>query len=166
MVRIDAIRTGTAIAVLLLAGLCRPAQALLFCGGPLSSPVTVSATALSFGNYTPASAAAANATVTVRCGTLGINLLPSFTVSLISSNGANPSARYMRNGAAHLGYNIYTDAGYSAVWGDGTAGSLTQSSNSILALGSIAFTAWGRVPAGQYVSAGVYSDTVTVLVSY
>ena len=151
---------------LLLAGLCRPAQALLFCGGPLSSPVTVSATALSFGNYTPASAANASATITVRCGALGIDLLPGFTVSLISSGSADPSARYMSNGAAHLGYNIYTSAGYSAVLGDGTAGSLTQSFNSILALGNIAFTAWGRVPAGQYVPAGSYSDHITVLVSY
>jgi spore coat protein U-like protein len=145
---------------------CRPARALLFCGGPLSSAVTVSATALNFGTYTPASPAHASAGITVRCGALGIDLLPAFTVSLISSDSADPSARYMANGAARLNYNIYTSAGYSAVWGDGTAGSLTQSYNSILTLGTIAFTAWGRVPAGQYVPAGSYSDHITVLVSY
>ena len=156
----------TALTASLMLCLTGPAHALLFCGGALASPVTVSATGLSFGSYTPASPSYASAGITVRCGALGVDLLPSFTVSLISSNSADPSQRYMDKAGTHLGYNIYTSAGYATVWGDGTAGSVSQSYNSILTLGNIDFTAWGRLPAGQYVPSGSYADQITVLVSY
>lgn len=153
-------------ALLILPGLCSPAQALLFCGGPISSAVTVSATDLSFGTYAPSSPSHASAGISVRCSALGIDLLPSFTVSLIAASSADPSARTLNSGARRLNYNIYTTSGYSAVWGDGSSGSATQSYSSLLVLGSVAFTAWGRLPQGQYVPAGTYSDRITVLVSY
>ena len=81
-------------------------------------------------------------------------------------HGTYPSARFMAYGGNHLGYNIYTSAGYATVWGDGTSGSSSQSYASLLALGSISYTAWGRLPAGQYVRAGSYDDQITVVVSY
>jgi spore coat protein U-like protein len=154
------------LAVGLLPCFCGPAQALLFCGGPLSSGVIVSATPLSFGAYTPASPSQASADVTVRCGVLGIDLLPGFTVSLVSANSANPAARHLDSGAAHLNYNIYTGAGHMTVWGDGTGGSITRSYNSLLALGTISLTGFGLVPGGQYVPAGSYGDVITVLIAY
>ena len=152
--------------VLLSLCLARPAHALLLCDGVLGGPVTVSASDLSFGSYMPASPSYASVTVTVRCSALGVDLLPSFTVSLLSANSADPSARFMAYGGNHLGYNIYTSAGYATVWGDGTSGSSSQSYASLLALGSISYTAWGRLPAGQYVRAGSYGDQITVVVSY
>lgn len=154
------------LAVCVLPCLCGPAQALLYCGGVLSSGVIVSATALSFGAYTPASPAQASANVTVRCGALGVDLLPGFTVSLISANSPDPAVRYLNNGAARLNYNIYTGAAHTAVWGDGTGGSVTQSYSGLLTLGTISFTGWGLVPGGQYVPAGGYGDVMTVLVAY
>jgi spore coat protein U-like protein len=153
----------------LLAALPRPAQALLTCGsGALfASAVTVSATALNFGNYTPASASYASATVRVECGLLGIDLLPGFTLSLTAQNGGgNPAARTMERSGVPLAYNVYTTSGYGAVWGDGSNGSVTQSYGALLSLGGITYTAWGRLPAGQYVAAGAYSDWITVTVSY
>lgn len=164
MVRINV--TALVLSACLLPCLTGQAQALLFCGGLLSGAVSVSASALSFGTYAPASAAAASADVTVRCSTLGVDLLPSFTVALIAASSADPNGRHMNNGAAQLDYNVYTSAGYATVWGDGTGGSVTQGFNSLLALGTIDFTAWGRVPAGQYVPAGGYADQITVQISY
>ena len=67
---------------------------------------------------------------------------------------------------AYFGYNIFADAGYMAVWGDGSAGSVTQGYSSILALGSAQFTGFGRLPQGQYVAAGSYGDHITVTVTF
>ncbi len=145
-----------------------PAQALL-CGSglPLASLVTVTSSDLHFGMVNPASGATASAAISITCGLLGIDILPSFTLKLTAMNGTSPSARYLAMGSSHLGYNIYTDNGYGTVWGDGTDGSVTQSyDGTLLTLGSIGFTAWGKVPAGQFLTHGPYTDKITVTVSY
>jgi spore coat protein U-like protein len=141
----------------------RPAAALL-CGSILD-PITVSATPLSFGVYLPGSASAANTTIKVSC-TIPLDLLTDFTVSLSAGNAATPATRLLRHGGDQLGYNIFADAGYMTVWGDGSAGSVTQGFNSLLALGSVQFTGFGRLPQGQYVPAGAYSDRITVTVAF
>ena len=150
------------LAAMLLAA--SPAHALL-CGTVLD-PMSVSATALNFGNYIPTGASFANTTVKVSCGLLGLDLLPNFTLSLSAGNAAAPSARYLAMSASHLGYNIYTDPGFATVWGDGGSGSVSQTFNSVLSLGSINFTGYGRIPAGQYVAAGSYGDHITVTVTF
>jgi spore coat protein U-like protein len=141
-----------------------PAQALLC--GTILDPMSVSATALNFGNYIPTGAAAANTSVKISCGLLGLDLLPNFNVSLSAGNAATPSGRYLAMSASHLSYNIYADPGFATVWGDGSGGSITQTFNSVLSLGNITFTGYGRIPAGQYVAAGGYTDVITVTVSY
>jgi spore coat protein U-like protein len=141
-----------------------PAHALL-CGSILD-PMSVTATALSFGNYIPTSAGTANTSVKISCGLLGLDLLPNFTVSLSSGNAAAPSGRYLDMSGSHLNYNVYADPGFATVWGDGGSGSVTRTFNSVLSLGSINFTGYGRIPAGQYVAAGPYMDVLTVTVSY
>jgi spore coat protein U-like protein len=151
------------IALLALALSTRPAAALL-CGSILD-PITVSATGLAFGVYLPGSAATANTTVKVAC-TIPLDLLTDFTISLSAGNAATPATRLLRHGGDQLGYNIFTDAGYTAVWGDGSAGSVTQGYSNILALGSAQFTGFGRLPQGQYVAAGPYSDRITVTVTF
>jgi spore coat protein U-like protein len=150
------------LAALLLAA--SPAHALLC--GTILDPMSVSATALNFGNYIPTGAGTANTSVKVSCGLLGLDLLPNFTVSLSAGNAATPSGRYLAMGGSHLNYNIYADPGFATVWGDGSGGSITQTFNSVLSLGNITFTGYGRIPAGQYVAAGSYADIITVTVSY
>jgi spore coat protein U-like protein len=151
------------LATLLLLPL--PAQAGL-CGTFLD-PMSVSGTTMGFGNYLPASASPSNSTITVSCG-LGIDLLPSFTVALSAGRSGSMITRTMVFGTQSLNYNIYTTIGYGTVWGDGTGGSVTQSVNgSVLQLGNTNFTAFGLLPAGQYVAAGgPYLDTITVSVSF
>ncbi len=152
----------------LVIGAASPAQALL-CGSglPLASLVTVSASDLDFSMYTPASDNFASANIKVQCGLLGIDILPSFSLSLTAMNGTNQGARFLNHGGAHLGYNVYTDNGHGTVWGDGTDGSVTQTyDGSLLTLGSIGFTAWGKVPSGQFLTPGPYTDKITVTVSY
>ena len=83
-----------------------------------------------------------------------------------AGNATSPASRYMDKAGTHLSYNVYTSAGYSKVWGDGSGGSLTQSYNGLLSLGTISFTGYGRLPSGQYVASGAYSDRLVVTVSY
>ncbi len=154
------------IRAVILALLLAPTPAFALLCGTVLDPMSVSATALNFGSYTPASASPASTTVTIACGLLGLDLLPNFTVSLSAGNAATPSGRYLNMSGNHLGYNIYTSTGYATVWGDGSDGSVTQSFNSVLSLGTISYTGYGRIPAGQYVAAGPYADTITVTVTY
>jgi spore coat protein U-like protein len=148
-------------AVLLAAS---PAQALLC--GTILDPMSVSATALNFGNYIPTGAGTANTSVKVSCGLLGLDLLPNFTLSLSAGSATAPSGRYLGMSGSRLNYNIYADPGFATIWGDGSGGSVTQTFNSVLSLGAITFTGYGRIPAGQYVAAGSYADIITVTVSY
>lgn len=141
-----------------------PAHALLC--GTILDPMSVSATALNFGNYIPTGAGTANTSVKVSCGLLGLDLLPNFTLSLSAGNATTPSGRYLGLSGSRLNYNIYADPGFATVWGDGSGGSVTQTFNSVLSLGAITFTGYGRIPAGQYVAAGSYADIITVTVSY
>ena len=153
--------------LLFVAGLlCLPSPALALLCGTFLDPMTVSATSLAFGDYFPVNTSTNSTTVSINCGLLGIDLLPAFTISLSAGNASSPASRYMDKSGSHLNYNIYTSTAYNKVWGDGTGGSLTNSYNGLLSLGTIDFTGYGRILSGQYVTPGGYSDTITVTVSY
>lgn len=149
--------------LLILALSTRPAAALL-CGSILD-PIRVSATPLSFGVYTSDRAATATTTIKVACS-LPLDLLSNFTVSLSAGNAATPATRLLRHGSDQLSYNIFADGAHMTVWGDGSAGSVTQGFNSLLSSGSAEFIGYGLLPQGQYVPAGAYSDRITVTVVF
>lgn len=124
---------------------------------------SVSAGTLAFGNYTPTSGSPADATSTVDITCT--NGTP-YTVALDGgSTESNVAARAMSDTNAHtLSYEIYTDSARATVWGDGTGSTVAQSGTGSGVAQPL--TAYGRVPASQFVTAGNYSDTVTVTVSY
>jgi spore coat protein U-like protein len=94
--------------------------------------------------------------------------MPSFTVALSAGNSNNFAQRQMGEvlGTENLNYNIYADAGFATIWGNGMAPSIIQSYNASAGLGTITYTAYGDLPANQYVGAGVYGDAITVTVTY
>jgi spore coat protein U-like protein len=134
---------------------------------------TVSAIGVAFGTYNPLSAtpAYANGSVQATCTLTGNT---STAVTLTSSYSAglsgNFALRTMLSGASTLGYNLYYDAAYTQVRGDGTGGSqtggatlnLTRTNPTQSATGTI----YGRIPAGQDVAAGSYADTIVVTITY
>jgi spore coat protein U-like protein len=128
-------------------------------------PIQVTATTLNFGTYNPASPSATTSTMTatVRCVRV-IDTLPAFVVSLSKGGAPTYNPRRMSSGANTLDYNIFNQAAFTTIWGDGTGGTLTRSygggGNSAAGIG------YGRIPAGQYVAAGSYTDTITVTVTY
>ena len=143
---------------------CCVAQAAPKCNGG-GNPAQVTATDLNFGNYNAASPSAttANATVTVSCVDNGREL-PSFTVALSTGGSGTYAPRRLSSGANTLNYNIFTTGAYTSVWGNGAGGSVIVSDTG--GVNSLSFTAYGRIPAGQYVAAGSYADTITVTVTY
>lgn len=80
-----------------------------------------------------------------------------------TGSGATVAARKMTNGAATITYSLYSDSGRTTVWGN------TIGTNTVSATGSGAaqsFTVYGRVPAQSTPAPAIYTDTVTVTVTY
>lgn len=153
-----------AYAAIVLWLLAQPAWALL-------SWCTVSATPVSFGTYDVfnASPTDTSGTVSVTCRVILLGLLVSYEVSLDTGGNSSYSPRKMQKGGSYtLDYNLYKDAARTQVWGDGSGGSSTLSIAKLIQVGTHTddYNLYGRMPAGQNVEAGSYSDTVTVTVEY
>ncbi|HSN72952.1 MAG TPA: spore coat protein U domain-containing protein, partial [Steroidobacteraceae bacterium] len=68
-----------------------------------------------------------------------------------------------------LNYNLYTDAGFTTIWGDGTGGTGNQVGSGTGLGNSQAYTVYGQIPdSGTNLNSaeGDYADTVTVSVIY
>ncbi|HVP32464.1 MAG TPA: spore coat U domain-containing protein [Steroidobacteraceae bacterium] len=134
----------------------------------LASTCTVSANPLSFGIYQPGQGSmSASTTLAVRC-TRGA----PFNVALNAGTGGGTVAqRLMSLGASRLQYNLYTTAAHTTVWGDGTQSTATVSGtgHGLMSAAAITHTVYGQLPdsaANVDLAPGLYSDTITVIVSY
>ncbi len=125
---------------------------------------TVIATPLVFGNYDGIGSSVLDAAATVMpvC-TSGTYYSIALDAGL--GNGASLTNRKLTGpGGAVLNYGIFTDAGRTIIWGDGTGGT---SNNANTGIGSVqSLTMYGRVPAEQSATVGAYVDTITVTLSY
>lgn len=128
--------------------------------------VRVSATNVAFGNYNPGSVSddTATGTIVVRCQGSPFNTLPAFTIDLSTGGSGTYTARRMLLGLSQLLYNLYTTSGYTTIWGNGTGSTANVSSAG--GANTMNFTVYGRIPTGQFVTAGNYTDTITVTVTY
>jgi spore coat protein U-like protein len=68
----------------------------------------------------------------------------------------------MSLGPSRLGYRLYLDAGRTQPWGDSFASGLVVSNTK----NNLNVPVYGRIPAGQLVTPGAYSDTVIVSIDY
>lgn len=100
------------------------------------------------------------ATITVTCTTNA-----AYDIGLNAGlNGAgNVNARKMALAGKYVNYQLYSDTGHTTVWGN-TIG--TDAVHSIGTGDAQAFTVYGRVAAQTTPPAGVYTDSVTVTVTY
>lgn len=78
-----------------------------------------------------------------------------------NSGGFNPRKMRLTSGTDLLNYNLYTSATYTDIWGDGTSGTVTVWGK-FLKNKPENMTVYGRIPSGQDVRAGTYTDTLTV----
>ena len=125
---------------------------------------------MSFGEYDVSSPINLDSIGTINLNCTNMNNQPqtvsiSMGVSSVSNLITNRKMKTI-SGNDTLNYNLFLDATYSSVWGNTigldtftqtimpTSGGTTQSN----------ITVFGRIPAGQDVSVGVYSDSVTVTI--
>ena len=126
----------------------------------ITATCSISTTNLSFGNYAGA-VLNGTATLTVTC----TNLAP-FDIGLNAgtSTGATVTTRKMTGPAgALLSYSLYRDNAHSLNWGN-TVGTDTLHSTGTGA--ALQYTVYGQVAAKQYVTAGLYTDTIVATVTY
>jgi spore coat protein U-like protein len=118
-------------------------------------------TSVAFGTY-DVYGTFVDSTGTVRIGCI---FATNVTVDLSRGNAPTFIPRYMVNGAQHLTYNLYLDAARTTIWGDNTGGSSHATPGTIF-FTYVNITIYGRIPAGQDMTAGAYTDSVVATVNF
>lgn len=123
---------------------------------------TISSPTLSFGSHTRGANHDVSANFSVACtnGTTGVITLDEGANADSSSTPAAP-VRRMANGASYITYSLSAVSAGGAEW-DALTGSEYVSSSS--AASNV--TVYGRIPTGQDVPAGDYTDTVLATITY
>ncbi|BAN46597.1 spore coat U domain-containing protein [Metapseudomonas resinovorans] len=125
---------------------------------------------LSFGQFA-ALPTDVNRVTTPGGGSIVLQCTPGLDMSIALSAGANTgnvsAGRFLAKGAETLRYQLYKDAGYSSVWGDGNNGATAMSLSFPAGGSSQTYPVYARLfSAAVMPSAGVYTDTVTVTITY
>lgn len=119
---------------------------------------TVSTQGVSFGGYDPFAIQDLDGT-----GAVDVNCDAATPISVALSAGSGSyGVRAMHAGAHVLNYNLYTDASYTTVWGDGSGVTSAVSGNGI----SVSLPVYGRIPSGQNAHVGSYSDVIVVTLTF
>lgn len=159
-------------AILAMAAITGDAQGAT-AGGSVTSTATVlpicrslTIAPLAFGNYDPTAAnTTASATFTVQC-----SRATPVTVALDrgATTDSSIAARRLSDGRGNtLGYQLYSSADRTSVWGDGSAGSLAVTATGLGLETIMQFTVYGEIPAGQSLAVpGQYTDSITITLTY
>lgn len=128
----------------------------------VTTACSIVALPLAFGNYDPTSSTDLNGSTTA---TLTCTPGTAYKIGMDAGagSGATVTLRKMTSGSNTLNYKLYRDSARTLNWGntpgtdtlDGTATLLTTLIN-----------IYGTIPNSQAASAGAYTDTVTVTVTY
>jgi spore coat protein U-like protein len=157
--------------------------ALLGCSGAASAVVSCSVPAgvlLNFGTYDDSSASATDVSASFSvscCNTTSGPTMGSTTVAIaigVSANSGQINTRQMKNSsnADLMSYQLYITSFGGTIWGNGVNGGSTFTqgvtinktcpAGQTITVGSAIF---GRIFAQQAVSAGNYSDTLTISIT-
>ncbi len=136
------------------------------CAGTAEELVAIGALAQIFGVYDVYDAAPVDSTgsVTYRC--TGVQPADTVVIEISAGSGAGFSPRHMVQGMAQLAYNLYIDAARSVIFGNGTSGTARYGPVVPPEAEPVTVNVFGRLPARQDVSAGSYSDTLTVTLNF
>ena len=135
-------------------------QSVLFIPDLAQAACSLSSVAIAFGNYDPTSSTALDSagSVVYRCVASDHNI----TITLSRGGGTSYATRRMVKATEQLFYNLYRDAARTVIWGDGTGGTQAYTLGNPPNNQDISVPIFGRITAGQNVSVGNYSDTITV----
>ncbi|HZA53948.1 MAG TPA: spore coat U domain-containing protein [Candidatus Udaeobacter sp.] len=170
---LSALAAGTlAMAATPLFAASSPSVGLSITASVAAKCIVSSTSAVAFGAYDPVVTNAAGGADLDGTGTVGIKCSPGNGSSISLDSGANASGNQRRmqgpagTSSAFLNYDLYSDAARTTAWGNGSNGAsaltITASSNA----SERPFTVYGRVPKGQDVNVGSFSDTVQVTVNF
>jgi spore coat protein U-like protein len=118
---------------------------------------------VSFGSYDVFAGAPTDTTGTVSFTCTG-NADVTITLSKGGSSTFNP--RTLSGGTDTLNYNLYKDGARTTIWGDGTGSTATYTQAGVPNNTAQNLTIYARIPAAQDVSAGTYTDSVTVTLDF
>lgn len=125
---------------------------------------TVAASPMAFGVLPVLGAAPIDTTATVS---LSCTVGTSYSVAMdFGTHAAGGTQRFLQNGAdatQQIPYEVYSDAGRTALWNNAAGNTVSG----VATTGTGSHTAYGRIPASaSAVTAGSYSDSVTVTVTF
>lgn len=134
------------------------------------SGCTINTSPIRFGNYDPFLGTPSDTagTITINCTSEVVKA--TLTLSQSSTSGSfNPRQMKGSGGADLLNYNIYTDVARTVIFGNGAGGTADiglKRPTGPPASWSRMIDIYGRIPPGQNVSVGSYSDTLTVTIDW
>ncbi|WP_194755987.1 Csu type fimbrial protein [Aliidiomarina indica] len=133
--------------------------------GAQAATCQVSASVVSFGSFSPLTMNFVDSTgdITVNCTDVA-----GYSVALLTGNGTY-SLRNMVAGGQTLEYNLYRDAAYQQIWGDGNSGDNFDVTNTNPVDGqNYVHTVYGRIPliSQRGTHPGTYTDTINIIVTY
>lgn len=123
---------------------------------------TPTSAGISFGTFAGSQVTNIGSIVLTCSGNGTIN----YTVTLTTGNGTY-ATRLLKNGTPSLQYNLYKDAVFGQIWGDGTGGSTTLigSVNVNTSSPIVTIPLYAKLPVQALPAQGGYSDTITVSVN-
>ena len=134
---------------------------------------TITVFPLPFGIYPPATPAPVDSTalIQVACSGKPDAGQPGFyTLRIDGGTSGDPASRYMPSGPNQLNYNLYQDAAYTTIWGDGTSSTSPVVQTLPPGMSGMAFnmdhTVYGRSFASQDPPPGAYADVPIVTIEF
>lgn len=146
------------------------ALSLLSCAAGAVTTCSLATGNVVFGSYDVFSPGSldTSTTVVVTCSRFGgpQNITVDIGIGPGAYGGTTSSRKMRTSGGDLLSYNLFKDAGKTAIWGqvsglDTFTQDLAVPNKSSTQLTT---TIFGRIPAGQDVSKGIYSDSIVVTV--
>ena len=133
-------------------------------GAEVVSNCVIATSNLAFGQYDPLAQNAtqelsASANVTMVC-----TRSTSAAVTLDSGRNSIGSTRTLAGSSQHVSYQLFRDAGRTQEWGGGVSSGMQFVSEGIHKPQHV--TLYGRIPPGQEVVSGMYTDVVTATVDF
>ena len=143
---------------------------LIFKAGIAISACTINTSSIRFGNYDSFSSTSSDTAGTVTINCTSDVLKANLTLSQSSTSGSfNPRQMKRSGGADLLNYNIYTDVARTIIFGNGAGGTTDvglKRPTGKPAPWSQMIDIYGRIPPGQDIPVGSYSDTLTITIDW
>ena len=134
------------------------------------SQCTMRATSIGFGNYDVFLNSPLDTSGTFILDCQAFVTKVNVTLAASSTSGTfNPRKMKRTGGSDLLSYNIYTDVSRTIIFGNGTGGTseiILRKPHGKPDPWSQTVTVYGRIPPGEDVSAGTYSDVLTLTVTF